>query len=643
MSSLVENLLLLSFISGVSQLISSTQIKTYLSLLSLERESPTASYLRRLQKAHIETIPHENLNGIYNFPTSFDLDDLLRKFTTERRGGLCFELNYAFSALLRGLGFNTRLVLCDVVAYDCNKEKNRYPTHPVIVVEIDGAYCITDVGWSDSYREPLTLTGELYKDGSGEFRVFSESDHQYVMQKWLAEKIDDKTEIVKWHDQFRFAFDPHITPELPLRINFLAAHCYTQVAPDYLFSTTFKFSRIHSKGHVTIWNDGIFKRKGDQKERAGLSVSRAEFLENDLQLPKAIARQCHPLKRTVSMTFFDARMKTIPLNDLRGCTTPEKRRFSLSAYLQKIGVERRDVSRLSVTGQLSYLNEIFLAHIRSIPFHNFELLEIGRQHPVARSALCLDDAAKIFTIQNGGYCFQTTQVLYQGLKELGFNVKRCLANILHGLEVNSHEARATPASHVFVVATIKGQRYMVDPNLVIFGHRSACQITEKDESTSLRFHRHAIHRDYFVFETRSHGEWFRVMSSQLIEATDASIEEKLCELERYPHPLGIRDQYIAVSIATDNGYKKLSWNEEAQAFDYEEDNIGEKKLLVVKDLREVVELLRDEFHITHISPDALKRYCAEWRVPTPKRAWTTDFPFDQSERDQLAENLRYEA
>ena len=61
-----------------------------------EPEAPTADYLQRLQRAHVQAIPYENLNVLSGKPVSLEVEDLLRKIVFGRRGGYCFELNILF-------------------------------------------------------------------------------------------------------------------------------------------------------------------------------------------------------------------------------------------------------------------------------------------------------------------------------------------------------------------------------------------------------------------------------------------------------------------------------------------------------------------------------------------------------------------
>lgn len=277
-----------------------TLASLYLKYLNLPEKSPSMAYLCELQKQHIERIPHENINGIYNIHTSFDIPYLLNKFLIEKRGGMCFELNYAFGWLLDQIGFNVELILSDVVAYDHMKEHNEYPTHPVIIVHLDGEKFLTDAGWSNSYRHPLSLAGEEYTDQTGKYRVSNTPEGQLVMQKYLKNQ-----EHFEWHDQFIFdqpvqALETYTYPK-----GFLAANAYTHVGKGYLFTSLFHFTNVSEQGQTSIWGNNLITKNIKDKTRtvAQLDGDIPSILSRQFHVEKNIADRCVKLTRSKSMLF----------------------------------------------------------------------------------------------------------------------------------------------------------------------------------------------------------------------------------------------------------------------------------------------------------------------------------------------------
>jgi N-hydroxyarylamine O-acetyltransferase len=73
------------------------------------RLDPTSATLRALHRAHLHAVPFENLDIHLGRPIALDEATLFDKIVVRRRGGLCYELNGLFAALLRSLGFNVTL------------------------------------------------------------------------------------------------------------------------------------------------------------------------------------------------------------------------------------------------------------------------------------------------------------------------------------------------------------------------------------------------------------------------------------------------------------------------------------------------------------------------------------------------------
>lgn len=72
--------------------------------------TPTDETLRRLDLAHLLTVPFENLDIHLGRPIVLDDQKLFDKFVRRRRGGFCYELNGLFAALLRELGFDVTML-----------------------------------------------------------------------------------------------------------------------------------------------------------------------------------------------------------------------------------------------------------------------------------------------------------------------------------------------------------------------------------------------------------------------------------------------------------------------------------------------------------------------------------------------------
>jgi len=139
-------------------------------------ETPDLETIGRLQRAHVTSIPFENLS-IVGDPTGegdgegvdLSLPSLYRKIVESERGGYCFELNGLFHWLLSELGYDV-----DRTAARVTDDGTARPpaNHHTNVVELDRRY-IVDVGLGiPPMRGPTPLDGTPRTEETGvEWRV----------------------------------------------------------------------------------------------------------------------------------------------------------------------------------------------------------------------------------------------------------------------------------------------------------------------------------------------------------------------------------------------------------------------------------------------------------------------------------------
>jgi len=116
---------------------------------------PTLETLRTLHLAHLYSVPFENLDIHWGQRIVLDEDVLFRKIVEARRGGFCYELNGLFAVLLSALGFDVTMLSARVV----NSEDVPGPEfeHMALLVAVEGAHWLADVGFGESSRWPLDL------------------------------------------------------------------------------------------------------------------------------------------------------------------------------------------------------------------------------------------------------------------------------------------------------------------------------------------------------------------------------------------------------------------------------------------------------------------------------------------------------
>jgi N-hydroxyarylamine O-acetyltransferase len=141
----------------------------YLARLDLDRPSRLdADALALLQERHLRTIPFENLDIHLDVPIVLEEAALFDKIVTGHRGGLCYELNGLFAALLRQLGFEV-----DVLAGRVFGAEGIGPVfdHMALCVTLDEPW-LADVGFGRLNQVPLRVDSrDEQKDPCGMFRI----------------------------------------------------------------------------------------------------------------------------------------------------------------------------------------------------------------------------------------------------------------------------------------------------------------------------------------------------------------------------------------------------------------------------------------------------------------------------------------
>lgn len=243
-------------------------VQTYLKRiqfpLSAAHIRPTFSCLSELQKQHLLHVPFGNLDVMNSVPIVLSLERLYEKIILRQREGFCYELNGLFCWLLCELGFSAHLVAAIVHAGDGKWSVDN--SHATILVHLDQPYLV-DVGFGDSARVPLPLTGEEREDISGIYRIIPyEKPGMYDLQK----RTEDA-----WTVKNRFSITPKKLAD------FHAVCEYTQTSPESHFTSRRIVTQAIIDGRITLSGNEVTVTKKGQKNR--FIVEEAEipsFLRN---------------------------------------------------------------------------------------------------------------------------------------------------------------------------------------------------------------------------------------------------------------------------------------------------------------------------------------------------------------------------
>ena len=212
--------------------------------------APNAETLRSLHRAHMFTVPFENLDIGLGRKIICDESRFLHKIVDERRGGFCYEMNGAFAALLRELGFRVTLLSARVSGGDGSDGPEF--DHLALRVELEQDW-LADVGFGDSFVEPLRLEPGLEQDQFGRRYRLSPANGGLCL-----EMNADQA----WKKQYTLTLRPRELSEF-------AGMChYHQTSPDSHFTRKRVCSLATPEGRITVSGDRLIEtRNGVREER----------------------------------------------------------------------------------------------------------------------------------------------------------------------------------------------------------------------------------------------------------------------------------------------------------------------------------------------------------------------------------------
>lgn len=206
--------------------LSSSQLDRYCERIAydaaLRRDLPT---LQRLHHLHPLAIPFENLDPWLGRPVSLQNADVFAKLVMGRRGGYCFEQNLLFRDVLETLGFSVSGLAARVV-WNVPAEAALPRTHMLLLVQVDGARFIADVGFGG-----LTLTAPLALDSYAvqatpheSFRILQDGAH-YMLQANVAGE---------WQALYRFSLEEQTPADYAMANYYVGTHANSRFVQQLL-------------------------------------------------------------------------------------------------------------------------------------------------------------------------------------------------------------------------------------------------------------------------------------------------------------------------------------------------------------------------------------------------------------------------
>jgi N-hydroxyarylamine O-acetyltransferase len=162
---------------------------------------PNLETLIALHRAHLQTIPYENLSIHFGRTLELNLERIFERLVLEQRGGWCYEMNGLFAWALHEIGFDVRLVSTQVTRADGSLMAPG--DHVALIVNLEQKWLV-DVGWGNGFLDPLPLEVGKYRQGFLEYRLESNGDAwRFHNQQYGA-------------DGFSFTLKPHDLEQIRL-------------------------------------------------------------------------------------------------------------------------------------------------------------------------------------------------------------------------------------------------------------------------------------------------------------------------------------------------------------------------------------------------------------------------------------------
>ncbi|MBT2396837.1 arylamine N-acetyltransferase [Streptomyces sp. ISL-100] len=227
--------------------------------------SPTIGTLRALHRAHVASIPFENLDVALGRPVRLDPKSVQAKLAGPPRGGYCYEQNSLFAAVLERLGFR--------VAGRGARNRTRGAalppvTHAMLVVEVDGEQWLADTGFGDQGPlEPVPLRdGAVVEQGGWTFGICVEDEGVHVLRSLRPEG---------WVDLYAFAPQTLFPSDFTVMNHYSSSHPLSKFVEQVVVQRTGPGERhaLVRDELTTVRTDGSTSRRRVATEHLGLVLA----------------------------------------------------------------------------------------------------------------------------------------------------------------------------------------------------------------------------------------------------------------------------------------------------------------------------------------------------------------------------------
>jgi N-hydroxyarylamine O-acetyltransferase len=210
--------------------------------------------LKKLHLHHMLNVPFENLDIHLKRKIILEPELLYKKIVENNRGGFCYEMNGLFYEVLNAIGFKAKMISARV--YD-EPEPGPEFDHMAIIVDLDGEGWLCDVGFGDSFLEPLKFEPELEQRQYGRIYKIEKLDGGNFKAVLSADGR-------KFGDMYRFSLIPRGLKEYQNMCN------YHQSSPQSHFTQKRFCSLARTNGRITLSGMKLIETKGGVKKETEL-------------------------------------------------------------------------------------------------------------------------------------------------------------------------------------------------------------------------------------------------------------------------------------------------------------------------------------------------------------------------------------
>lgn len=225
-----------------------------------DNPAPDFDTLKKLHLHHMLNVPFENLDIHIKRKIILKPELLYKKIVENNRGGFCYEMNGLFYEVLKALGYKVKMVSARV--YDTAEPSPEFD-HMALIVTLGEEDWLADVGFGDSFLEPLKLEPETVKKLYGKTFKIEIIDKENF-------KVLSRDSKGNWNNMYRFSLMPRV-------LNDFDEMCvYNQSSPQSHFTQKRFCSLARTDGRITLSGMKLIESKNRVRRETELE-SEEEF------------------------------------------------------------------------------------------------------------------------------------------------------------------------------------------------------------------------------------------------------------------------------------------------------------------------------------------------------------------------------